>query len=144
VDQQRQMLQSYAGFANVISSSARQKNATWPFFRIPDFELHGRQARLQSGSEFIGCTYVVYPDDEDEYLTFVTDNFEESIKEGLMTRYGNLDLLVPAGYIQNFTILGPEGFQPDTISRPYRSPGWQISPRTFHPLHYYVNRTHQH
>ena len=51
VDHQRRMLQAFVGFAVHISSTAQDVNATWPFFRIPHFELHAAQVRLQSGVE---------------------------------------------------------------------------------------------
>jgi hypothetical protein len=129
-DQQSQMRHSYAGFANLISSAARRENATWPLFRIPDFELHAGEIRLQSQTEILACTNLIDPQDEAEYLNFVTENYVDSLNEGHMTLYGNLDRLVPFGYTPNFTTVGPDGFKPDTISQPYRSPFWQLSPRT--------------
>jgi hypothetical protein len=131
VDQQRLMRESYVSFANHISSAAQRENATWPMFRIPDYELHAGQVRLQSGSEVIGCTYFVDADDGDEYLKFVTNNYVNSINEGHMTRYGNLDRLVPKGYTENFTVRGPNGFLPDTMYAPLRLPKWQSSPRKY-------------
>ena len=132
VDQQRRMRESYVGFPNLISSLAKNGNATWPIFRIPDFEIHAGQVRLQSGTEVIGCTYLVESSDTYEYLKFVTDNYESSLQEGHMTRYGNMDRLAPIGYTPNFTIFTPNGtFIPDTtIDRPLRSATWQLSPRT--------------
>ena len=130
-DQQRRMRESYIGFANHISSSAQEANATWPMFRIPNYELHAGQVRLQSGTEVIGCTYLVESNDVEEYLKFVTANHEASLTEAHMTRYGNLDRLAPIGYTPNFTIITPEGIIPDTVDRRLRSATWQISPRTF-------------
>jgi hypothetical protein len=137
VEQQLQMRRSHVGFANLISSAALRENATWPFFRIPDFEVHGGQMRLQSGSEAIGCINLVQPEEEDAYLQYVTENYEDSLKEGHMTAHGNLDRLITMGYAPNFTIVTPEGLEIDTTIRPYRSPFWQISPRTFHKTVYH-------
>jgi hypothetical protein len=132
VDQQRRMREAFVGFANHISSTAEDVNATWPIFRIPHFELHAAQVRLQSGVEYIGCQYLVEPNDADEYLKFVTANYESSMVEGHMTRYGNLDRLIPIGYTPNFTVATPTGLYPDkVIDRPLRSATWQISPRTY-------------
>jgi hypothetical protein len=143
VDQQRQKRQSQIGFANVVSTAAQQANATWPLFRVPNFELLAGQVALQSGSEFIACTILVDAADESKYLKFVNDTFEDSIHEGHMIRYGNLDRIVPIGYTSNFTVVGPNGFQPDTAQQPFRSPLWQLSPRTYDfllviaiPLHF--------
>ena len=126
------MVQAFVGFANHISSTAQDLNATWPLYRIPNFELHAAQVRLQSGVEYIGCQYMVEPDDATEYLEFVTENYEDSMFESHMTRYGNLDRLYPIGYTPNFTIYGSSGtLEPDPIiERPLRSATWQISPRT--------------
>ena len=129
VDQQRRMSESYVGFANHISSSAQEANATWPMFRIPNFELHAGQVRLQSGTEVIGCTYLVESSDVHEYLKFVTANYEASLLKGHMTCYENLDRLEPIGYTPNFTMITPDGIIPDIVDRPLRSASWQISPR---------------
>lgn len=124
------MRDSYVGFANHVSSAAKHANATWPLFRIPDFEIHAGQVRLQSGSEFFGCSYLVESNDVDDYLEFVASNYEGSVKEGHLTRYGNLDRLSPIGYTPNFTTISPNGLIPDTVDRPSRLANWQISPRT--------------
>jgi hypothetical protein len=125
------MRESYVGFANHISSAAREANATWPFFRIPDFELHAGQVRLQTGTEAIGCVHLVESNDANEYLNFVTAHYESSVIEGHMTRYGNQDRLVPIGYTPNFTMVTEDGIIPDTIDRPLRSAIWHISPRMY-------------
>ena len=123
------MLESYVGFANLVSSSAYEANATWPMFRIPNFELHARQVRLLSGSEVIGCSSLVDSSDGDEYLKFVNTNYEASLNEAHITLYGNLDRLAPIGYTPNFTVFTPDGIVPDTVTRQLRAPTWQISPR---------------
>jgi hypothetical protein len=137
VEQQRQMRQSFVAFANLISSAAQQEKAKWPSFRIPNYEIHAGQFRLQSGAEFVGCSYFVASEDEEEYLTFVTQNYEDSIQEGHLTLYGNLDRLKPFGYTRNFTMLGPYGFKPDLSSRSIRAPTWQSSPRKY--IHYFTS-----
>ena len=131
VGQQLRMRDAFIGFANHISSTAADTNATWPLFRIPLFELHAGQVRLQSGVEYIGIQYLVEPKDEDEYLEFVTSNYEDSIAEGHLIRYGNMDRLKPVGYNPHFTVSGPNGLMNDTMDRPIRSVTWQVSPRTF-------------
>jgi hypothetical protein len=123
------MRQSYEGFANHISSAAREANATWPIFRIPDFELHAGQVRLQTGTEAIGCSILVESKDADKYLEFVTANYESNVVEGHMTRYGNLERLAPIGYTPNFTIFTADAIVPDVVDRPLRSASWHISPR---------------
>lgn len=132
VEQQKIMRESYVGFANLISSSALEANATWPFFRIPNFELHAGQIRLLTGSEVVGCQYMVDTSEDDEYLDFVNANYEASVNEGHMTMYGNLDRLAPIGYTPNFTMFTPGGIvpAPATSLRNTRSATWQISPRT--------------
>lgn len=129
MDQQRKMREAFVGFAYLVSSSAHQANAKWPLFRVPDFELHAGQLRLQSGAEIIGCNYLIKPNEEAEYLEFVAANYKDSLMEGHMTRYGNLDRLTPIGYTPNFTTIGPTGFVPDTTNRALRFAFWQLSPR---------------
>jgi hypothetical protein len=107
VDQQKRMRESFIGFANLISSFARHSNATWPFVRVPDFELHAAQVRLQSGAEIVSFTAFVEEKDEDEYLNFVAANYEDNVKEGHLIRYGNLDRLTPIGFTPNYTLLAP-------------------------------------
>jgi hypothetical protein len=131
VHQQQSMRDAYIGWANHISSTAQSLNATWPMVRIPDYELHAGQVRLQSGSEILGCSFVVESKDVDEYLKFVTANYEASVIEGHLTRYGNLDRLAPIGYTPNFTALTPDGLLlPDVVDRPQRLAFWHMSPRT--------------
>jgi hypothetical protein len=129
VDQQLRMRDAFVGFANLISSAAYHANATWPMFRVPDFELHAGQVRLESGAEIVAFTCFVEEKDTDEYLKFVDANYEDNVKEGHMILYGNLDRLTPIGYTPNFTLVGPNGFSLDTIDRPFRMPFWHLSPR---------------
>ena len=129
VDQQQRMRQSFVDFANHVSSTAMDVNATWPLFRIPRFELHAGQFRLETGVEFMYCNYMIDSKDADEYLEFVAANYEESVFEGHMIRYGNLDRLNPVNFTPSFKIFGPNGTVTDTIDRPLRSALWQISPR---------------
>ena len=140
VDQQRRMQETLVGFANHISSTAIDLNATWPLFRIPSFELHAGQARLQSGVEYLGCSYLVESKDATEYLAFVTTHYKDTVAEGHLMRYGNLDRLAPTGYTPNFTITGPTGPVPDIVDRPIRLPVWQVSPRTFIQFNSSINR----
>jgi hypothetical protein len=102
-------------------------------FRIPDFELHAGYVRLQSGTEVTGLSILVESSDAEEYLKFVTANYEANVIEGHMTRFGNLDRLTPIGYTPNFTVITPDGsIVPDTVDRPLRSATWQLSPRMCH------------
>ena len=129
VDHQVRMRDAFVGFAYLISSAAYQANATWPMFRVPDYELHAGQVRLQSGAEIVSFFSFVEEEDADAYLEFVDQNYEDNVKEGHLTRYGNLDRLAPIGYSPNFNVIGPNGFVPDTKDRPFRMPYWHISPR---------------
>ena len=130
VDQQIRMQEAFVGFANHISSTAQDVNATWPIFRIPLFELHAAQVRLQSGVEYVGCQYLVEAKDAKEYLKFVDANYEDSMVESHMTRYGNLDRLTPIGYTPNFTRATQTGIEIDPIiDRPIRLATVQLSPR---------------
>jgi hypothetical protein len=139
------MQESYSGFANLISDSAKAVNATWPNFTIPNFELHAENVRLQAGTEVLSFTMYVKPEEEDSYLEYVGENYEAAIKEGHLIRYGNLDRLDPVYYHPYFTVVGPEGLVPDTMERVFRGVLWQFSPRTlliaaialsrYHPLH---------
>ena len=129
VDQQRRMRQTFVDFGNHISSTAIDVNTTWPMFRVPYFELHSGQVRLQSGMEYIYCSYFIYPEDAEDYLEFVTANYKDSVNEGHMTLYGNLDRLNATGYTPYFKIFGPNGTVEDTTEKPIRSGMWQISPR---------------
>jgi hypothetical protein len=83
---------------------------------------------LETGTEAIGCSFLVELKDADEYLKFVSANYESSVIEGHMTRYGNLDRLTPINYTPNFTTITNE---PDAFDRPLRSATWHISPRKY-------------
>jgi hypothetical protein len=123
------MHEALVGFANLISSSAKDTNATWPMVRVPDYEVHAGQLRLLTGAETNGFQPFVEEKDEEAYLEFVTSNYEDVIREGHLIRHGNLNRLNPIGYTPNFTIIGPNGFSPDTTSRRIRMPFWYLSPR---------------
>jgi hypothetical protein len=129
VDQQQRMRDALTGFANHISSSARQENATWPMYRLPDFELHAGSRRLEAGVEIVVFSPNVEPKDVEEYLEFVTANYEDVVNEAHMIRYGNTNRLNPVGYTPNFQLVGPTGYFPDPQSRQFRGPIWQLSPR---------------
>ena len=123
------MRAAFFGFANHISSTARDLNATWPLFRIPMYELHASQVRLQSGVEFLHCQYLIEANDAENYLKFVTANYEDSVAESHLARYGNLDRLTPTGYTPYFKVFGPSVTEADAMDRPIRSVMFQISPR---------------
>jgi hypothetical protein len=124
------MRESLIGFANLISSSAKATNSTWPMIRVPDYEVHAGQLRKLTGAETNGFQPFVEPQDEEAYLEFITANYEEVIQEGHMVRFGNLNRLTPIGYTANFTLIGPEGFFPDPVTdRTIRMPFWYLSPR---------------
>lgn len=125
------MREAFVGFAYHISSTAKDINATWPMFRIPLYELHAGQVRLQSGVEYIGIQYVVDSKDTDKYLEFVTANYADSLAEAHMICYSNTNRLTPIGYTPNFTTYGPTGLVPDPMNRRIRGATWQISPRKF-------------
>ena len=129
VNQQLQMRVSYSAYANLISDSAEAMNATWPNFTIPHFELHAESVILQSGTEVLSLMMYVKPEDEDSYLEYVDRNYEATIKEGHLIRYGNLDRLTPVDYKPYFTVRVPEGVVPDTIERAFRGVMCQYSPR---------------
>ena len=131
MDQQRRMRQSFVAYATHISSTAIDVNATWPMYRIPRYELHSGQFRLETGVEYIYCNYLVDSNDTDAYLKFVTAQYEDSMVEAHMTRYRNTDRLNPIGYTPSFKIFSANGTVPDTMERPIRSALWQISPRKF-------------
>ena len=125
------MRDALTSFANHISSSARQENATWPMYRLPDFELHAGNRRLEAGAEIFTLSSSVEPKDKDEYLEFVTANYEDALNEAHMIRYGNTDRIIPVGYTPNFQLVGPTGFFPDPQEQQVRGPLWQLSPRKF-------------
>ena len=131
VDQQRRMRDAFVGFAHQISSTAIDINATWPLVRIPYFELHAGQVRVQTGAEIVGFQSLIEPQDGDAYLEFVTAHYEDLAIEGHMIAHGNLDQFAPIGYTPNFTTLGPTGYFPDTVERELRMPFWHFSPRKF-------------
>ena len=68
--------------------------------------------------------------DAEGYLDFVSANYETTVKEAHIIRYGNLDRLFPIGYSPNYTIETADGLILDTVDRPFRLPVYQISPRT--------------
>lgn len=144
VDQQRRMRESFVGFANHISSSAQEANATWPFFLVPNFELHAGQVRLQSGTEIIACSMFVEASDAEGYLDFVSANYETTVKEAHIIRYGNLDRLFPIGYSPNYTIETADGLILDTVDRPFRLPIYQISPRMLIKYFFYFKEHYRH
>lgn len=131
VDHQTRLREALVGFAYHISSTARDINATWPMVRLPYYELHAGQVRLQSGIETIGFHSFVEPQDEEEYLEFVTANHEAFSLEGHMLCYGNLEHFTSVGYTPNFTTLSSNGYVVDDVDRQLRSPFWHFSPRTF-------------
>lgn len=123
------MRNALSSFADQISSSARKANATWPMYRLPDFELHAGNRRLEAGAEIVSHFCFVEKKDEKEYLEFVTASHEDALNEAHMIRYGNTDRVNPVGYTSNFQLVGPNGFFPDPQDRQFRGPLWQLSPR---------------
>jgi hypothetical protein len=123
------MREAYKAFCNFFSQSAYDVNATWPFYSLPNFELHARTILKQTGAEILNVVQYIKDKDAVAALSYVEQNYEKWTTEGHMTRYGNIDRLTPAKYHPYFTLATPEGRVQDTKQREQHYGMWQFSPR---------------
>jgi hypothetical protein len=131
-NQQKVIRDAYDTFCNFYSQSAYDANATWPFYTLPNFELHVSNVIKIQGTEIFYLMQYIKDEDADAALNYASMHHEEWIKQGHLTRYGNLDRLNPVNYNNYFTVLTAEGtLVPDTKKRPDHYAIWQTSPRTY-------------
>jgi hypothetical protein len=129
VDQQRAMDGTLRSFANFYSQSAYDVNATWPLYMFPNYELHAKAVRKQSGLEVLNVIHNIKDKDVHAALQFVNQTYEKWIHESHLTLYGTTDRLSPIKYHTNLTILTKEGLVPDTVQRDQHYAVWLYSPR---------------
>jgi hypothetical protein len=131
VNQQTIIRDAYVTFCNFYSQSAFDVNATWPFYHLPNFELHARNIIKIQGTEIFFLDQYIKDEDADAALEYVNTHHEHWTMEGHLNRYGNLDRLNPVNYKPHFTIQTPEGRVADTVKRPYHYATWLTSPRKY-------------
>jgi hypothetical protein len=117
-------------FSTLISSSARQNNATWPLFTLPDFELFGKDARELSGALLLAFTPLVTNSSRAAWAEYSVEN-QGWIQEGLEV----LGKAAP----ESTRGIWPDIYQKTTranvaeIDLPQYSPVWQLSPAPSDP-----------
>ena len=123
-------------FANFFSQCAHDARAIWPFFILPNYEMHASALRKQTGLEIFNVLQFVKDKDSMETIEFVNKTYEKWINESHMFLFGNLDRLSPTKYHPYFGVLTKEGVQPDTEKRDMHFPMILFSPRTLNSLFY--------
>lgn len=106
---------------------------TWPFVKIDQFEVYGRDALVQANAEFVGLRPRLYPETRDAFAEFASQNYQETIQESHMIAYGNLDKLNQneSLYLPFVSQKNEEGlFVPDD-DRPEYFAAWSLSPPQF-------------
>jgi hypothetical protein len=131
VNQQKIIREAYVTFCHFFSQSAQEKNATWPFYSLPNFEFHARNIIKIQGTEILTVFQYIKDEDADAALEYVNNHYEDWVMEGHLNRYGNLDRLNPVNYHPYFTVETLEGKVPDTANRTDHYAIWQASPRTY-------------
>jgi hypothetical protein len=138
------MQSALRSFANFMSQCAHDAGAVWPFFILPNYEMHASALRMQTGLEVLNVLQFVKDKDANETIQFVNSTYKQWINESHMFLFGNLDRLSPTKYKDYFGILTAEGMVPDTEKRDMHFPMFLFSPRTsdyIFTLHYPLNLT---
>lgn len=130
VEQQRDMSDAIRAFANFYSKSAQDAGAIWPFFLLPNYEIHASTVRKQTGLETLDVVLFVKDEDSVKVIEMVTNTHEKWINESHMYGYGHLNRLSPTKYTPHFTIMTPDGPIPDIVEREVHFPMVLLSPRT--------------
>jgi hypothetical protein len=131
VNQQKIIRNAYVTFCNFYSQSAFDVNATWPFYHLPNFELHASNIIKIQGTEILYLDQQIKEKDAAAALDYVNTHHENWTMEGHLTRYGNLDRLNPVNYKPYFTLNTLEGKVKDTANRSLHYSTWMTSPRTY-------------
>ncbi|CAB9514142.1 Receptor-type guanylate cyclase gcy [Seminavis robusta] len=108
VRQQTAIRNSLRSFSHQLSSTAHSLNATWPFFTLPDFEIHAGEARSQSQTEFLGVFNIVNHTDRLDFEEYADYMHRDWIKEGHQYRYGSLKNLDQVAYHPYITRAGSD------------------------------------
>ena len=111
-------------FATLLSSTAIQSNATWPFYTLPNFEQFGQQSRELSGSLLLAFAPRVDASDRAKWEEYSVEH-QDWVKDGL-TYLGLGDRRVRpiADFIYRKTT---RSFVPELNFTSY-NPVWQLSP----------------
>ena len=132
LQQQKDMRDGLQAFANLLSSSAKALNQTWPEAYLPDFEVHAGDFRTRTGAEMLGLAYYVEEADRESYLSWVDANYEERTKEGHLMRYGDTNFLTPTDYYP-FIHKDPTNGQDFTNRVPVNTSDFYFPYATFSP-----------
>jgi len=82
----------------------------------------------QSHTECFHVDNLVTKANKDGYLKFVTDSYQDWIKESHLQRYGAIPALNVSQYHPYFTKLSNGTFAEDTEDREFFIASWQFSP----------------
>lgn len=129
VSQQRDIRKALVAFSDLLSSTAEEKGTEWPFFTMPDFELHAHNFLSLAQSEFVGVLNILADQDRIDFEKYAMDNYRGWIREGHLRRYGNLSNLNAAGFHPFISRSGSDfgSFDPEDILPSY-AVSWTFSP----------------
>ena len=108
VEKQENIKHGLRSFANSVTSAAMAANATWPFFILPDIEVHWRDMLDSTNMEVAAIGNVVMNKDRKAYEDFVTEGHEKWMAEAHMYANGNLERFEPVNYFPFITTLSAE------------------------------------
>jgi hypothetical protein len=121
-----------------MSQCAHDAGAVWPFFILPNYEMHASALRKQTGLEIVNVLQFVKDEDAVETVEFVNNTYKQWINESHMFLFGNLDRLSPTLYKPYLGVLTAEGVVPDTEKRDMHFPMFLFSPRTSNYIFYFL------
>ena len=116
------------------SSAPKEVDPIWPYYDYPDISRFAEQEWRSKRLESIQYLARVKHQDRHQYMEWQGQIVERWVTEGHMRAYGNLDNLVPAGYMNDILEVTDEGVLPSTEKEEY----WPLAFRMPPPNSYFV------
>ena len=83
---------------------------------MPKYDIQGQNFLAQTGAEFTGFHLAIKRGEEDAWIRFANETYEEWVEEGHILKYGSLDRLAQEGYKPFISKAGPDGLIVSTTS----------------------------
>ena len=128
MEQQIDIRQGLNTFADTLTGASMATNATWPFFVMPNVEVHAGHMLAETNMEIAAICNIVWDKDRLEYEEFVRNGYLEWVEESHMDGYGNLDKLMPVGFAPVISVLDAEGKPIPEKQKDYYTPVISFSP----------------
>lgn len=115
-------------FGDTLGATTKLMNATWPYYDLEDLDWLAEEQVKAKTLESIHYLTRVRRDQRASYLDFQAGICERWVKAGCMRAYGNLDVLVQDGYMNDILEFIPQGAVPSSDKDEYYALAYRYPP----------------